>query len=205
MSKEPNRGSSYCEVYIFCFDTYKSIPYYKVTMTNLRASGFTIVELLIVIVVLGVLAALITASYSGAQTKAKISSTTNTMRTLQRAIIAARVNSGKSLQEITGSFWTAGPCVSGTTIVPSGQLNKTTHVCWTTYKQAINDIATAASTNLDDIKNGDAWGNAILIDENEGEAPTPCTKDTLKDYGADGVSSVGDDTSFSVPFYSGSC
>lgn len=128
-----------------------------------RKSGFTIVELLIVIVVIGILAAITIVAYNGVQEKAKVSQANADMSALVKAISVARINSDKTLKEITGASCTG----CATTQAP--------------YEAALDKIAAAAGANLNALKKGDPWGNRYSIDENEGEnSVTPCTPDTLK-------------------------
>lgn len=75
-------------------------------------SGFTIVELLVVIVVIGVLAAITMVSYNGIQDRARTAKINSDLNNLTRAIQAASVSSSKTLAGITGNYWTAGGCIS---------------------------------------------------------------------------------------------
>ncbi len=59
-----------------------------------RRSGFTIVELLIVVVVIGILAAIVTVAYTGIQSAARDSSRIATLNQLQKAIELYYVENG---------------------------------------------------------------------------------------------------------------
>lgn len=63
-------------------------------MQTKKQTGFTIVELLIVIVVIGILAALVLNSFSGAQQKARITSEINDLKVLQKALMAYNAETG---------------------------------------------------------------------------------------------------------------
>jgi prepilin-type N-terminal cleavage/methylation domain-containing protein len=64
-----------------------------------KKAGFTIVELLIVIVVIGILAAITIVAYNGVQTRAKSTSVQNLVRVVS--------GKAKSYQAITGQYPTA--------------------------------------------------------------------------------------------------
>lgn len=72
-------------------------------MTERRA-GFTIVELLIVIVVIGILAAIVIVAYSGVQERAKYSSKRSDIETLQKLVEVYNAQNGS--YPSTGSAWT---------------------------------------------------------------------------------------------------
>lgn len=60
-----------------------------------KITGFTIVELLIVIVVIGILAALVLSSFSGAQAKARNASRANDIAAIQKALELFRAENGR--------------------------------------------------------------------------------------------------------------
>jgi prepilin-type N-terminal cleavage/methylation domain-containing protein len=122
--------------------------------------GFTIVELLIVIVVIAILAAISIVAYNGIQTRAKVSKANSDLVTLEKAMKIARINEDKTLIQITGSG------------------------CTTCYDQAryeltLDLIGAASGTNLSSLKSGNPWGSKYVIDENEGENGN-CYRDTVR-------------------------
>ena len=125
-----------------------------------RQSGFTIVELLIVIVVIGILASITVVAFNGIQERARVSQANSDLSNFVKAIHVARINEGKVLKDITGS---------GCTRCSTDPAR---------YALTIDNIATASGTNLNGIKAGDPWGNPYFLDENEGEFAT-CTRDGL--------------------------
>ena len=148
-----------------------------------RSNGFTIIELLIVVVVIAILAVLVLNSFSGVQDKARYARANDDMQVLKKAIMVARINTGLSLISITGSGYTAGSCAGKQ---PFKALPKTDS-CWTGYRAAVGAIATAANTKLADLMNGDPWGAPYLLDENEAEgSPTSCNPDVLASGGSKG-------------------
>lgn len=126
-------------------------------------SGFTIVELLIVIVIIGILAALVIVAYNGIQLRAQVQSVNNDLVTLNKAIRTARINDDKVLKDITGSGCTNCGNQAG-------------------YELALDRIGTASGSNLSGLKKGNPWGGRYNIDENELEnmaSNNGCNRDSI--------------------------
>jgi len=136
-----------------------------------KQTGFTIVELLIVIVVIGILATITIVAYNGISTKAKVTRANTELAYLQKAIIAARVNTDKTLLQITGSGCTCAMSTNG--------MNNT-----------LDKISAASGMNLNGLKAGDPWGNLYWIDENEGEVAGACTMDTIQISPTQGIAVI---------------
>lgn len=115
-----------------------------------QINGFTIVELLIVIVVIGILAAITVVAYNGIQERAQTTQANSELATLAKAMRIARINEGTVIGEVTGSYCTT--CGDQTR-----------------YETTLSAISDASGTNLDALKDGDPWGNPYAIDENQGE------------------------------------
>lgn len=129
--------------------------------------GFTIVELLIVIVVIGILAAIVIVAYNGVQERSKVQKANTDLNTLVKAIYVARLNSNTTLMGVTGSGCTR---CGGTQAA---------------YNLTIDRIGTAANMNIAFLKGNDPWGNMYVIDENEGEQiANPCIYDGLSVTGS---------------------
>jgi prepilin-type N-terminal cleavage/methylation domain-containing protein len=148
--------------------------------TRQADSGFTIVELLIVIVVIAILAAISIISYNGIRDRAAAAKRNSDAKTLLAAIHAARTNTNKTLMQITNSTWSSGQC-TGASYNPSAteprDLPKT-HGCWTRYYADLAAIGTAAGVDLSSLRAGDARGNPYTFDENEGESGNFCATDS---------------------------
>lgn len=140
-------------------------------------AGFTIVELLIVIVVIGILAAIVITAYAGVQDRARTAKIQADLRQLNGAIQSARTQTMQTLGAIDGSFGTASPCKGKANGTDLAALPKTDS-CWTTYAHALDVISTASGTNVRSLI--DPWGRPYFIDENENESgPTDCRFDTI--------------------------
>jgi len=151
--------------------------------------GFTIVELLIVIVVIAILAAISIAAYTNIQERAKTSRRNSEMAQLLKAITLARTATGKTLGEITGNFSSVSACTGSTN--PDGlepkNLPKTSN-CWTRYYTNIDRISAASGVDLSSFRNGDERGNPYMFDENEGEGGDYCRTDgTIRYFNGNGI------------------
>jgi len=152
-------------------------------------AGFTIVELLIVIVVIGILAAITIVSFNGVQSRAADARRASDVAAYTKAITAARQNTGNVLMTITGSSWSLGNCAAS-----SGNLGNVeprdlpkTHNCWLRYYDNLTKIGDAAGIKLDALKAGDARGNPYMLDENEGEM---CSSDAIVAFTGSGAAVV---------------
>ncbi|MNQ19625.1 Type II secretion system protein G precursor [compost metagenome] len=143
-------------------------------ITKRRPTGFTIVELLIVIVIIGILAAITVVAYNGIQQRAQNTKISSDLATFSKAIQAARTNSSEqALRFITNSTGTAGVCMSKPAGTDLATLNQTTDSCWINYRAALNAISTASNINITNLV--DPWGRPYVLDENEKEgASVPC-------------------------------
>ena len=122
--------------------------------------GFTIVELLVVIVVIGVLASITVVAYTGISERAKVASANSSLELLFKAIQIGRVNVNKRLIDITGYGCTN-----------CGDQAR--------YELSLDNLSAASGLNLAGLKKGDPWGNKYAIDENEGEGGSCASKDTM--------------------------
>ena len=158
----------------------------------MRSRGFTIVELLIVIVVIGILAAITIVAFNGVQQRAKDSRIQSETKSLLKAAELARNSKGTTLLGVTGSTYSLSPCVS-LTDNPS-QLEPrdlaSTHNCWVRYRAMLTSLETNSGANLQGLVNGDERGNPYMFDENDGEACN-ANKDILYRFTGSGVSRTG--------------
>ena len=134
-------------------------------MQSMRHRGFTIVELLIVVVVIGILAAITIVAYNGVTSQANEAKRESDMNLYYKAIVQAQTLTGKNLRSITGSSYSAGQCISASANPSSAEpkdLAKT-HTCWTRYYDNLDKIGTAAGMDLSALRGGDARGNPYIL------------------------------------------
>lgn len=158
------------------------IPAQKVTATK----GFTIVELLIVIVVIGILAAITIVAYNGIQQRAQVAKRQSDTQSYHKAILLARLNTDNALRYITINTWSIGACAasSGNPGNVEPKYLAKTHICWLRYYENLSRIEAAAGMSLASLRAGDANGNPYGLDENEGET---CATDRMYYFTGNGA------------------
>lgn len=142
--------------------------------------GFTIVELLIVIVVIGILAAITVVAFNGVQQRAQEAKIKSDVSAIVKAVQAAQTTRNQTLFAILSNSATGSPCWSQADGTDLAQLDKVNHGCWTTYNAALTAIGQASGANLTGLV--DPWGRPYLIDANEGEGGNCNLRDTIAVY-----------------------
>jgi len=143
--------------------------------------GFTIVELLIVIVILAILVAIVIVAYSGIQERAREAKIDADLAQIEKAILLARINTNQTLIGITGSGWTGEGCmtaINGRDLTDTSDANVAN--CWAAWENFVTTVSEASGANIRNIT--DPWGRPYYVDENEGQNGGSCTKDDLGRY-----------------------
>ena len=137
--------------------------------------GFTIIELLIVIVVIAVLATISVVAYSGIQDRARYSKVQSDIALLVKAVTMARENESKTLAQISGSAGTAAECAWKSSGTDLGTL-PISDGCWVSYNLFLDRLSNASGVDVRGLT--DPWSRPYLVDENEGVGGI-CYKDTI--------------------------
>jgi prepilin-type N-terminal cleavage/methylation domain-containing protein len=160
-----------------------------------RQKGFTLVELIIVIAIIGVLSSIIIGTLGTARTKAKNAKAKQDQRKLQDVMQVAVGDFGRELGIVTPNNslgtdnWTGQQCVSYTA-GPVRQLKNSTGPCYNDWVIAVNAIVSAASTSLPVKASAfyrDPWGSPYYLDENEASYGDCRIFDALVSPGPDGL------------------
>lgn len=151
---------------------------FKMPVVSERARGFTIVELLIVIVVIGILAGISMNVYAKAQTRAKTAQAQSDLATIKRAMLAYRVDAGELPPE--GDAWnydTDPPSETG----------------WREVLQAMEDGEYMSHGQIDKLAK-DPWGHAYGYDDNDcGSYAGDDTPTYIQSMGPNGHDNESDD------------
>lgn len=144
-----------------------------------RQKGFTIVELLIVIVVIAILAAITVVAYNGIQSRTKIASVNTDLKSIKTAMLMYRTDYGTLPNN---ADW-----YSGTTMPPTSR--------WSTEIVAnLKNLKYIQTSGLEQ----DPWGQYYFYDNNDctiGQGGTSY----VKSVGPDGALNTSDDITLSIP------
>lgn len=158
-------------------------------MAWVNRKGFTIVELLIVIVVIGILAAIVIVAYNGVQKRAADAKTVADTVAIKKAVLAERTLTGQTLYQLFSAAGVTGqPCGTWSSTDPLPSTLPKTHACWTNYYTQLSVLGQAAGMSLNTLRSGDAQGNPYHIDATEGRNVADyCLLDRIWQYNGQGT------------------
>lgn len=138
-----------------------------------RKSGFTIVELLIVVVVIGILAAIVIVAYNGVTSQARINQASSELANFKKAMLAYKVEYGELPP--TGDAW-----------------NYNTDPPSCAYITSL--VAALTGAGYTGFKTTDPWGNCWGYDDNDCNTGSLGGANTyMESVGPDGLNSSSAD------------
>lgn len=140
--------------------------------------GFTIIELLVVIVIVAILASITLVVYNGVKSRAQMAKIDSDLRMIKVAIEAARGTTGLSMTKVTTREHTGADCLAASTGTDIINLPKT-HPCWANYIVAMDNLSIQSGMNVRNLL--DPWGRPYFLYEKEDTYTyltlEPCGKD----------------------------
>ena len=175
---------------------------------KLLRTGFTIIELLIVITVVGILAAITIVAYPGVQKQARESKMDADIKQLTEAVTLARAGTKQTLFSMIGTSVSVGGCTGcdcryGGYMEVADDVPKTSN-CWNDYQTVLKILTEKSGINVMGIV--DPWGRPYDIDQNEGESPgNYCRVDYIASYQRPYTTAAKFDRKVDIPFYTQLC
>ncbi len=135
------------------------------TVRSSSRKGFTLIEILIVVIILGILAAIVIPQFAGASKNASTSALQSTVQTLRSQIALYKLQHGDTLPDIVTSQWTPLTGTStygGQTYGPYMQavpVNPLTNTAVPVIKNGTSAAAVAGADYIYDYNSGNGSGN----------------------------------------------
>lgn len=151
---------------------------------QIKTKSFTLIELLIVIVIIGILAVAMIPRLKWAQDQARVRAANVQMQDFNTALMMARVNSFKTLKDITWNWCSNCACRTSAPYNAPVSLRGLdyNHPCRANRRNVLTKVAVAAGMDTGALLSMelDPWGAPYEIDENEWEfSATDCRVDSF--------------------------
>ena len=150
---------------------------------SLKAQGFTLVEILIVVVILGILAAIVIPQFTSASESAKASSLVTQLQSLRSQLELYQLqHNGNYPSSTTATFWdqlTEKTNIAGSTTIATGEKEYGPYL----QKEIVNPFEDSNSLVADttgDVDTGAAEGVGFLYNSNTGEIKAVIEEDKAK-------------------------
>ena len=150
---------------------------------SLKAQGFTLVEILIVVVILGILAAIVIPQFTSASESAKASSLVTQLQSLRSQLELYQLqHNGNYPSATTATFWdqlTEKTNIAGSTTIATGEKEYGPYL----QKEIVNpfeDSNTLVADTTGDVDTGAAAGVGFLYNNTTGEIKAVIEEDKAK-------------------------
>lgn len=166
---------------------------------QINESGFTLVELLVVILIIGILTAIAVPMFLNQRTAANTASQQSDMRQLTSAIKVAQTKTPTTLFDITKDVYSFNECAGAQDPATTPRTN----TCWVKYFNDLKAISASSGVNVDNLV--DPYGRPYYLNANELEqSQTDCRHDIVG-YWPSAYNGAAPATLITLPMVSNQC
>lgn len=167
----------------------------EVRSPSRRSAGFTLIEILVVIIILGIIAAVAVPVYLNQKEKAYRIKTVGQMRNTVPVLLTARDNRQSMLKDVTGGTCSACACRVPNVLLKVSDPDFPATTCGVRWYRTSQRLADASGEPVESLRvlMTDGWGYPIVMSENEGDPlynPTCNARDNLRSAGPNHTLSI---------------